>query len=285
MATMQPAASTATTPVELIALVRETSAAVRARETELVVLATLWADAHPDLEADAANAASLRREPTEIEADHDPEAPDPRVPAVAWDAGAPFAAALGVSTSAGEAMIRDALVLRHRMPSVWKRLMGHEIPVWRARRIAQAIVGKPDDVAAHLDEAIAPVAEKVGPVTLDRLIDEAMMRLYPEEVELARLEALETRHATLHEDSVTAAGIGELTIRADWKDLTDFSETLSQVAARLAEEDAAADRVPESLDVRRSRAVGVLADPAAVAALLERRPAPSRGAARPSSST
>ena len=82
---------------------------------------------------------------------------------------------------------------------MWERLLAHEIPVWRARRIAQAVVGKPDDVAAHLDEAVAPVAEKVGPVTLDRLIDEAMMRLYPEEVELARLEALEARHVTLHE--------------------------------------------------------------------------------------
>src|SRR5215210_2456050 len=112
------------TPTDLIALVRETAAVVRARETDLLVLATVWADAHPDLEADAENAAALRRAATDamnVEADHDPhdpEAPDPHVPAVAWDAGAPFAAALGVSTAAGEAVIRDALVLRHRMPHV-----------------------------------------------------------------------------------------------------------------------------------------------------------------------
>ena len=54
-----------TTPTDLIALVRETSAAVRAREADLLVLATVWADAHPDLEADAENAAGLRRRPTE----------------------------------------------------------------------------------------------------------------------------------------------------------------------------------------------------------------------------
>ncbi|MEO6511125.1 MAG: HNH endonuclease signature motif containing protein, partial [Nocardioides sp.] len=259
---------------DVIALVRETAAAVRAGETDLLVLAVAWADAHPDPEADAENAAALRRGATQIEEDHDPGAPDARVPAVAWDAGAPFAAALGVSTSAGEAMIRDALVLRHWLPSVWERLLAHELPVWRARRIAQAVAGKPDDVAAHLDEAMAPVAEKVGPVTLDRLIDEAMMRLYPEERELARLEALDARHATLHEESLTETGIGTMTIRAEWKDLHDFSATLSELAARLAEADEAADRVPESLDVRRSRAVGVLADPAAATALLERRPAP-----------
>ena len=274
-----------TTPTDVIALVRETAAAVRAREADLLVLATVWADGHPDLEADAENAAVLRRAAADgsgVEPDGDPDGPDPRVPAVAWDAGAPFAAALGVSTGSGEALIRDALVLRHRLPGVWGRVLAHEVPVWRARRIAQAVVGRPEDVAAHLDEAVAPVAEKVGPVTLDRLVGEAMMRLYPEEVELARFEALEARHATWHQDSLTqtgaatgaATGIGEMSIRGDWKDLTDFSETLSEVAARLAEEDAAADREPDSLDVRRARAVGVLADPAAAAALLEHRPAP-----------
>ena len=88
-------------------------------------------------------------------------------------------------------MIRDALVLRHRLPQVWERVLAHGVPVWRARRIAQAVRGKPDDVVAHLDSAVAAVAEKVGPVILDRLIDEAMMRLYPEEREQAQLEALD----------------------------------------------------------------------------------------------
>jgi hypothetical protein len=259
--------SAATTSTALIAMVRETSAALRELETDLVLLAAAWADAHPDLDANPAVSV--------LPDDSDPDEPDPRVPAVAWDAGAPFAAALGMSTGAGEAMIRDALVLRHLMPSVWERLLAHELPVWRARRIAQAVIGRPDDVVAHLDEAIAPIAEKVGPVALDRLIDEAMMRLYPEERELAQLEALDARHATLHAESMTETGVGDMTIRGDWKDLHDFSETLSEIAVRLAEVDAAADRPVDSIDVRRSRAVGVMADPAAAAALLAQRPAPA----------
>ena len=196
-----------TTPTDLIALVRETAAAVRARETDLLVLATVWADAHPDLEADAENAAALRGAATDVsdvEADHDPDAPDPHVPAVAWDAGAPFAAALGVSTAAGEG--GDP------------RRPGAATPA--ASRVGAAagprgpgVAGPPDrpgrDRASPTTSPPSstrrsrPVAEKVGPVTLDRLIEEAMMRLYPEEVELARLEALETRHVTLHEESLT----------------------------------------------------------------------------------
>ena len=144
--------------------------------------------------------------------------------------------------------------------------------MWRARRIAQAVLGKPDDVVAHIDEAVAPIAEKVGPVILDRLIDEAMMRLYPEEREPAQLEALDARHVTLHEESLNETGVGEMTIRGDWKDLHDFDETVSLVADRLAEADEAEGRVPDSRDVRRSRAVGVLADPEAAAATA-RRPA------------
>ena len=274
---MHPAVVTAT---DLIAQVRETAAAVRAGEVELLVLATVWADAHPDPETDAENATDLRRASAEdlgldpFDAGHDPDGPDPRVPAVAWDAGAPFAAALGVSTAAGESMIHDALVLRHRLPRLWDRMMALEVPVWRARRIARAVSGKPDDVAADLDEALAPVAEKVGPATLDRLVAEALMRLYPEQVELARQEALEHRRVTLHEESLTETGIGSMSIDADWDDLTGFDGTLTQIAARLAEQDEAAERVPDSLDVRRARAVGVLADPAAAAALLEGRTAP-----------
>ena len=71
---------TVTTPTDLIALVRDTSAELRARETDLMLLAAAWADAHPDLDAEP--------EPCDPHEDLDPDEPDPRVPAVAWDAGA-----------------------------------------------------------------------------------------------------------------------------------------------------------------------------------------------------
>ncbi|MGI8645214.1 MAG: HNH endonuclease signature motif containing protein [Nocardioides sp.] len=213
------------------------------REVELVVLAAGWADAHPDL--------------------------DP-APVRDWKAGAPFAAAIGVSTAAGEAMIRDALTLRHRLPRVWARLVAGELPAWRARRIARAVYAQPGDVADWLDETLAPLADRVGAITVDRLLDEAMLLLHPEERELAQFAALDARHATLHEDSINHTGVAEMTLRGDWKDLSDFDATLAELAALLD--------LGESLDVRRSRAVGVLADPAAAAALLAGRatPAPKR---------
>ena len=151
---------------------------------------------------------------------------------MAWSAGAPFAAAIGVSTGAGEAMIRDALTLRHRLPLVWARLLAGDLVVWRARRIAQAVWSRPADVAAWIDETIAPLAHKVGSVTLGRLLEEAMLRLYPEERQLDQLEALDARHATLDTSSIGHTGVAEMTLRGDWKDLSDFDATLAESRPR-----------------------------------------------------
>ena len=66
-----------------------------------------------------------------------------------------------------------------------------------------------------------------------------------------------------------------MAIRGDWKDLYDFDRTLTKVATALAARDAAHGRPAESLVVRRSRAVGILADPTAAHALLTGTDAPA----------
>ncbi len=251
------------TPTALLARTREVHAIRTAAEAELVQLAAAWADAHPDLDpAPGAPPADHGLGVARLDPDADPDH-DPLIPAMDWRAGAAFAAALGMSTQAGEALIRDALTLRHRLPQVWARVVGLEVPVWRARRIAQAVHAQPADVADYLDEHVAAVAERVGVVTLDRLIDEAMLRLYAEERELAQLEDLDATYVTVHEASINHTGIGEATIRADWKDLADFDTTLTDVAHRLEPTHAG-----EPFEARRARAIGILADPARAAALL-----------------
>jgi hypothetical protein len=199
---------------------------------------------------------------------------------VRWDAAAPFGAAIGRTSQAGSLMIRDALLTRHRLPRVWQRVEAGEVEPHRARMLAQAVIGRPRDVSDHLDRTLAQVAHKIGRVALERAIDEAMLRLYPEQREAEQLEALDRRFATLHVDSINHVGIADMSLRGDWKDLHDFDRVLAAVAVALAAQDVAAGLVPDSLDVRRSRAVGVLADPAAAAALLsgEHAPPPSKRA-------
>ncbi len=191
------------TPTALLARTRAVHAIRTAADADLIQLAAAWADAHPDPD-DQPPAPAPRtpapRTPAPLGpdwvADHteglSAEAADhdPLIPAMDWAAGAAFAAAIGMSTQAGEGLIRDALTLRHRLPKVWARVVALEVPVWRARRIAQAVHTRPADVSASLDDHVAAVAERVGVVTLDRLVDEAMLRLHAEERELAQLRSL-----------------------------------------------------------------------------------------------
>jgi len=284
-----PAADPGVLAAGLLASIRERRAAADAAEVELLVLACAWADAHPDLSG-APDPGGLVGEHAYAAVpsvdEHDVEDRRwHRIPAVAWDAPAGFAAANRMTTTAGKALLRDALVLRHRLPRCWARLMTalehHELvlsgersrpvvipPAWRARRIAAAVAGQPEDVVADVDARVAPVLATVGAVTLDRLVEEALLRLHPEDAELAHAEALDARRVVLDERTVGSPGVGEMSIVADAKDLTDLHRTLTDIAHVLgAQSSAAGDWVP-TLDVRRSLAAGVLADPARAAALL-----------------
>ncbi len=93
-----------------------------------------------------------------------------------------------------------------------------------------------------------------------------MLRLHAEQRELEQLEALDARHVTIDPASINHTGIGQLDARADWADLAPFDDALTQVAQALEH---APGHEHDSLDVRRSAALGILADPARALALLE----------------
>src|SRR5688500_2668277 len=95
------------TPTALLARTRDVHAIQTAAEAELLQLAAAWADAHPDLDpaprTPADHSLGLARPAPDADPDH-----DSLIPTMDWRAGAGFAAAIGMSTQAGEALIRDA---------------------------------------------------------------------------------------------------------------------------------------------------------------------------------
>lgn len=216
-------------------------------EVRIVQLATLWADQHPPAEPDDA-------------AWDDDEYPS--LPQVAWTAIPEFAAALGMSTQGGEHLALEALEARHRLPNCWAAMGCGELPAWRLRRIAGMTLRRPDDVAAYVDEVLAPIASRVGVIKIDKIIQAAMMRLHPEEHELEELERLQRRFVRLWTDR-EAHGLAGIEIRTDAPDALAFDAIVAAIAARLAEQGDL-----DTLDVRRAKAVGILADPAAALALL-----------------
>ncbi|MCD4524192.1 HNH endonuclease signature motif containing protein [Nocardioides sp. cx-173] len=266
-------------PEDLIAAVRETRARADAAEADLLRLGLAWAHTHLEDPADDTWHAARSRGAYHDGAPHVEDLTDPGVlewfglPRLAWDAPAAFAVANQMTTTAGRAYLRDALTLAHRLPRVHARVLAGQVPVWRARRIAQAVLGKPADVAAYVDLEVAERAHQVGATTLEKVLDEAMLRLYPEQREAEQLEALDHRHATVHEGSLNHTGVAEMTLRADWSDLTDFDRALSLVAVALLR-----DGCTEPLDVRRAMAIGILADPPGALALIngDEPPAPTK---------
>ena len=126
---------------------------------------------------------------------------------------------------------------------------------WR-RRIAEKTLLLVQDAAGFVDRHVAPTAHRIGPVQLDRLVDEAIGRYMPDEAETpsprarpdGRYFTVESRQ--VHSYDGTLAVHGELDI-ADALEL----ETRDPDGRRPAQ----GPRLEESLDVRRSMAVGELA--------------------------
>ena len=280
------------TPTAMIAELRETAATLRSAQTRVFVMAAEWADVHLD-KTPRSRGGCIHACPTAGLPGEDfggccaggcagdPEGfDDPFIPSVRWDAPASFGAAMGRTTNSASFLIRDALIVRHRLPLVWRAVLAGRVEPSRARMIARSIIGRPRDVSDYLDSRVAGIAHKIGAVALEKKIDEAMLQLYPEQREMEQIEALDRRFVRLDETSINHTGIADMAIRGDWKDLFDFDRTIARVATALAAQDAASGLPAESLDVRRSRAVGILADPAAALALLgsAAAPAPSKRA-------
>jgi hypothetical protein len=178
----------------------------------------------------------------------------PGAPDVAEFCVAEFAAALGMSTDAGRRYLGDAVEVHHRLPGVRARLDAGDLPAWRARRIAQATISLPEPGAAYVDRHVAPVAHRVGISTLDRLVEEARVRFDPEEAEARALDAAEARHAKVHLAQVGVDGVVDISAAADLPDALDLEHALRAGAAQLAEQGST-----DSLDVRRAKALGLLA--------------------------
>lgn len=165
-------------------------------------------------------------------------------------------AVAGMSTDAARTYLGRVLELGHRLPETWRATCAGAVPVWRALRIADHTLRLPADAAAWVDLQVAPVAGRIGPVLLDRLVEEAVLRFDPETAALLALEALETRHATVTVEHIIDAALctGRLDAVLDVADALDLDAALAELAADLAE---AGDASP--LDVRRAKALGLLA--------------------------
>ncbi len=155
-------------------------------------------------------------------------------PAVAAFAPEPLGLALGVPTSTAMTLIADALDLVHRLPHTWRRAQTLDIPLWRARRVAQKTHTLTVKAAAHVDRVLAPRLHTVGVTLIDRTVAQAIAKHMPEEHATREERAQATWDVTLHHPNPTEyAGTSELHVAGDTMTLTHLYDRICATAADL----------------------------------------------------
>lgn len=220
-----------------------------AAEADLLGLAVQWAAMHP---ADSIHPAATHH--LRGFGETDLALAGPGAPTVAEFCVAEFAAAVGLSTEAGRRYVGEAIELRYRLPRLWARVTGGDLPAWKARLVARETVRLSSEAAAHVDRHVAPVAHKMRPAQLDRLVAEAIGRFMPAEVERLAAESWDKRHVTLFDQMVSFTGTMQVEAELDIADALDFGAAVAAGA-----EQRVALGSTETLDVRRAQAVGDLA--------------------------
>lgn len=236
---------------ELAALIAENHAALVDRECRVLQLACAWADVH-DLDPAGAEYRPL------IER------------ACAWGGeGTPAvseycALELGTLQATGEVaarlLIGDALDLRHRLPRLWRQVQAGQVRAWQARKVAQATRALSWDAVHEVDEAICGYIGQLPWSRFARLLHAAILQADP-------AQAAERERRARRERDVYACdgedGLKTLIARATSGDAAWFMAMVNRLAAILA-----AEGDPDPVGVRRSKAIGLLAQPARALQLL-----------------
>ncbi len=185
-------------------------------------------------------------------------------PAVTVSAVAELGVLLQTTTTSASLLMGDALDLRHRHPRLWARTMAGEVPDWQARRVARLSSELTWEQARQVDEA---TADLIGALPWGRAlpaVEAAVQRADPELHEQRRLAAEQRRYVSAGRYRGTNSfGLRTMVAQGPVGDIARVDALLDHLA-RLLRQYGDTD----TLDVRRSKAFGLLANPALVCTLL-----------------
>ncbi|MFN8189485.1 MAG: HNH endonuclease signature motif containing protein [Nocardioidaceae bacterium] len=234
-------------PGAVLASARAAKQAELAAATQVMVDAVEWAAMHEPVAGD--EAAWF------VAGEYFPIAGE-GAPLVAEFAVAEFAAAVGLTTDAGKVLVGRAVEIAHRLPKLWKLLKAGRVAAWQARRVADHTLSLNPAAASFVDEQVAAVAGKIGPVQLERLIREAECRHMPQVAQWPDdpMSKPDGRGVWLDTDQVSMAGQVEMRGTLDLGDALDLDKALAVTAGQLKLAGSA-----ESLDARRATALGEIA--------------------------
>jgi hypothetical protein len=221
-------------------------------ETRRLHIAAHWADLHPG-DAIAQSRIPGTEHPIRLGGDG--------TPTVADLAPAELGCVLRMSDGAAARLIGDALDLRHRLPMIWTAALAGHVPAYRARHIATATRQLTKDQAAFVDSRLAPSLGAVSWNRLHSLLEAAIYEADPAGADQRAALAAQERFVRLGRNC--EHGLKMIIARAAAGDAIWFKATINRIADTLARQ---GDEDPA--DVRRSKAIGILAQPAQALRLL-----------------
>ena len=239
------------TPGGVLGFIRARRAEANAAEVDVLAGATAYAEQHPP---ESIHDAAVWPGTTGIGGETALVLAGEGAPLVAEFCVAELAATLGVSTESARLLIGHGLELKYRLPRLQVRVRAKQVPVWRARRIAEQTMSLTQEAAAFVDAQVAGFAHKIGHSAVDRLVEEAKARFMPERAEADAEAAAQRRHVTFHHDQVSLEGTTWVEAELDLADALDLDAAITERAEQLR-----LAGCEEPLDVRRAMAAGDLA--------------------------
>ena len=185
-------------------------------------------------------------------------------PAVSVSAVAELGVFLETTTTSASILLGDALDLRHRHPRLWARVQAAEVADWQARKVARLATELSWEQARQVDDA---VADLIGDLPWGRALTavEAAVQKADPELHGLRREAAERRRyvSAGRYRGTNSFGMRTMVAQGPVGDIARVDALLDFLAGLLQQHGDT-----DSLQVRRSKAFGLLANPGLVCALL-----------------
>ena len=238
-----------------LSLVSRAHHQVLEQECALVELAAHWADLHyPDSQPPPAGKPLPGGEQGRLLGGQG-------TPEVLEFAAAELGARMETTVGSARALMADALDLRHRLPELWQLICAGRVTSWRARKVAQATRHLSRDAAMHVDAAVAGLITALPWGRFETLLTAKIIEADPQAAE-ERAKIWEAERF-VRAGRTGQSGLKLLIAKANAGDVIWFMATLNRIAEILRLQGDL-----ESADVRRSKAIGILAQPARALQLL-----------------
>lgn len=175
-----------------------------------------------------------------------------------------IAAIKGISVTAATFLIRDVLNLEARHPALWRAVRAGTIPPYKACKLAQlaAHYELTQEQTLAIDTQLAGKIGRIGWQRLQRLTRGLIGQIAADKIKAAAQKARDARF--VRSNTADEAVVTELWARLDTTDAQQLEATIQAIAKSLLRQGDT-----DTLDVRRAKALGILATPARAQAMLE----------------